>query len=94
MVSKFGLIRTPRILFGKGQAEGLPALLKNRGGNILVITGSKSHLQCPTIGKTILTLEKEGYSLHFDKIEKEPLLLILTGLQNDTVRWKLISWLR
>jgi alcohol dehydrogenase class IV len=72
MVSKFNLTRTPRILFGKGQTDGLPGLLKTLGRNILVITGGRSHSLYPVLGRTYLLLENEGYSLHFDRIEKEP----------------------
>jgi alcohol dehydrogenase class IV len=69
MVNKFTLIRTPRILFGKGQAKGLSSLRKNLGRNVLIITGSRSHAQYPVLFKT---LEQERYSIHFDRIEKEP----------------------
>jgi alcohol dehydrogenase class IV len=72
VVNKFSLIRTPMILFGRERAEELPGLLKNRGRNILIITGSKSYMLYPGIGKTLLALEKSVHSLHFDKIEKEP----------------------
>jgi alcohol dehydrogenase class IV len=72
MVNKFSLIRTPRILFGNGQAEALPGLLKGRGINVLIVTGAKSHRQNTGIAKVLLSLEKEGYRLNFDKVEKEP----------------------
>lgn len=72
MVSKFNLTRTPRILFGKGQTERLPGLLKTLGRHILVITGGHSHKLYPVLGRTYLLLENEGFSLHFDRIEKEP----------------------
>jgi alcohol dehydrogenase class IV len=72
MVNQFSLIRTPRILFGKGQVEKLFGILKDRGNNVLLLTGSKSHSRNQRIEKVINTLQQEGYSLHFDKIRKEP----------------------
>jgi alcohol dehydrogenase class IV len=72
MVNKFSLLRTPRILFGKGQVEGLRGLLSFRGKNLLVITGSASYVNNPGIGRFLMELGNEGYTLFFDKIEKEP----------------------
>jgi alcohol dehydrogenase class IV len=72
MVNQFSLIRSPRILFGKGQLEALPGLLRNLGRNVLVLTGSKSHTLYPVLGKTLLNLKNEGFTLQFDRIEKEP----------------------
>ncbi len=72
MVNQFSLIRTPRILFGEGQIEVLPGLLKNMGSNVLIITGSKSYTINPMLGKTLVNLKNAGNVLHFDRIEKEP----------------------
>jgi alcohol dehydrogenase class IV len=72
MVDQFSLYRTPRILFGEGQMEALPGLLKNLGSNILIITGSKSYTLYPIVGKTLINLKGDGNTLHFDRIEKEP----------------------
>lgn len=71
-MNQFSLIRSPRILFGKGQLEALPGLLRNLGRNVLVLTGSKSHTLYPVLGKTLLNLKNEGFTLQFDRIEKEP----------------------
>jgi alcohol dehydrogenase class IV len=71
-VNRFSLIRTPKILFGIGQVEGISGLLKGHGRNLLIVTGAKSYQQSPGIAKVLLTLEKEGYLLHFDKVETEP----------------------
>ena len=72
MVGKFGLIRTPRILFGAGQVENLPKLLKLWGTQVLIITGLKSHLGNKALGKLLSALSEEKLTLHFDRIEKEP----------------------
>jgi alcohol dehydrogenase class IV len=72
MVTQFSLIRTPRILFGEGQIEALPGLLKNLGSNVLIITGSRSYTLYPLVGKTLINLKNAGNTLHFDRIEKEP----------------------
>lgn len=71
-MNQFGLIRTPRILFGAGQLAELPGLLRNRGRRILVITGSRSYMLYPGIGKIMLRLQKEGFTLHFDRVDREP----------------------
>ncbi len=72
MVNQFSLIRTPRILFGKGQVEKLPGLVKSPGRNLLVITGGQSHRLYPVLDRLMFSLEHEGYLLHFERIEKEP----------------------
>jgi alcohol dehydrogenase class IV len=72
MVGNFNLIRTPKILFGKGQAEELPAVLRGKGRNVLVITGSRSHLQYPVLDKVWSVLRHEGIIHHTVTIEKEP----------------------
>jgi alcohol dehydrogenase class IV len=72
MVNKFGLIHIPKILFGAGQIDMLPGILKGQGRNVLFITGSKSHLHNKSVVKVMFAMEKEGFVLHFDKIEKEP----------------------
>jgi alcohol dehydrogenase class IV len=72
MVNKFGLLRTPRIIFGEGQAATLPILLKNHGRRILIITGSQSYRQNPSIPRLFSILEESNYRLSFERMVKEP----------------------
>jgi len=72
MVGNFGLIRTPRILFGAGQVENLPKLLRLCGTQVLIITGCKSHQENKALDKLLSALSVENLTLHFDRIEKEP----------------------
>jgi alcohol dehydrogenase class IV len=72
MVNKFTFIRTPRILFGRGQLEGIPALLKDYGQRILVIKGKRSHLSYPEIGKVFPALENDGFVTYHESIDREP----------------------
>jgi alcohol dehydrogenase class IV len=72
MVNRFSLIRAPRILFGKGQLEELPGLLKNLGRNILIIEGSRQNVQSPKLVTILKSLRQEKYGLHYDRIENEP----------------------
>jgi alcohol dehydrogenase class IV len=72
MMTKFGLIRTPRILFGAGQVENLSTLLKKSGTQVLILTGIKSHLTNKGVGKFLSILSEEKLKLHFDRIEWEP----------------------
>jgi alcohol dehydrogenase class IV len=72
MVNKFNLIRVPRIIFGAGTVEDLPSLLKGRARNVLIITGSPSHFRYPVLTDTWYALNKEGFSIRFESIEREP----------------------
>jgi alcohol dehydrogenase class IV len=72
MTGSFGLIRTPKIIFGPSAVSRLAAMLKNPGGQVLIITGSKSLHQNKGIADLLAALEKEKIILHFDRISKEP----------------------
>jgi alcohol dehydrogenase class IV len=72
MVNSFNLIRIPKIFFGPGRIDHLTEILKNTGKNVLVITGSSSHLRNKHLANLFFNLEKEGFMLHFDKISGEP----------------------
>jgi hypothetical protein len=61
MVNQFSLIRSPRILFGKGQLEALRVCSGTLAAMPLVLTGSKSHT-IPVLGKTLLNLKNEDYT--------------------------------
>jgi alcohol dehydrogenase class IV len=71
-VKGFGLFRTPRILFGAGEARQLPILLKPVATRVLFLTGSKSHRENPELIRLFSTLEKEGLEAYFDRIGNEP----------------------
>jgi alcohol dehydrogenase class IV len=72
MVTNISLIRTPRILFGSGQADKIPALIRPGWKHILILTGSRSHVKNPIYATIILFLEKTGIRLSFERIENEP----------------------
>lgn len=72
MVNKFTLLRTPRILFGTGQVEGLPGLFGREKKNLLVITGSSSLIHNPGLVRILLELENAGHTVYTEKIEREP----------------------
>jgi len=72
MVSPFGLIRTPKILFGPGTLNSLPGILRNQGSNVLVITGSASFMNIKDIGDLISALMMEQLTLFHERIDKEP----------------------
>lgn len=72
MVSSFGFLRTPKIVFGSGKINMLADLLKGRGSQLLILTGSESFLANKQAGSTISLLDKEGFTIHFEKIVKEP----------------------
>jgi alcohol dehydrogenase class IV len=71
-VKGFGLLRTPRILFGAGEAQQLPVLLKPVAARVLVLTGSKSYLSNPALIHIFGALEKEGLVAEFERVGHEP----------------------
>lgn len=72
MVTSFSLIRTPKILYGPDKISLLSGLLKPIGGHILIITGSRSYLENLHIVKALDSLEKESFTLYYDKVVSEP----------------------
>jgi alcohol dehydrogenase class IV len=72
MVTNFSLIRTPRILFGSGQADKIPALISPGWKHILILTGSRSHEKNQVYTTVLSFLEKTGIRLSFERIENEP----------------------
>ncbi|HLO61174.1 MAG TPA: iron-containing alcohol dehydrogenase [Bacteroidales bacterium] len=72
MVTNFSLIRTPRILFGSGEADRISTLISPGWKHILILTGSKSHENNPVFETIHKDLEKTGIRLGFEKIENEP----------------------
>jgi alcohol dehydrogenase class IV len=72
MVEKFSIIRTPKIIFGAGRIADLPAILRPYGEQILFITGSGSYLRQPALIDAFNKLEKENFTLYFDKAVREP----------------------
>jgi alcohol dehydrogenase class IV len=72
MVVKFNLLRSPRLIFGEGQLNELPSLLRGQDKNLLILTGKKSHLEIPSLAVVFAALEKAGFNCSFGKIESEP----------------------
>ncbi|MBN1159376.1 MAG: iron-containing alcohol dehydrogenase [Bacteroidales bacterium] len=72
MVIPFSLIRPPKIFFGPGRLSLLPDLLKHVGNNLLILTGSRSHLGNWNVIEVLDLLGKKGYILSYDKIVSEP----------------------
>ncbi|MBN2481594.1 MAG: iron-containing alcohol dehydrogenase [Bacteroidales bacterium] len=72
MVTAFSLLRTPKIFFGPDRIRLLPDLLKPVGTNLLIITGSRSHLGNWHVVEVLDILGKEGFTLCYDKIGSEP----------------------
>jgi len=72
MADRFNLIRTPKLAFGSGKAGEIPDLLKNHGNRILLLTGSESFLKNPEVLKILSLLKEHGYSLHHEKVGREP----------------------
>jgi alcohol dehydrogenase class IV len=72
MADKFNLIRTPKLVFGSGKAGEIPDLIKNRGRNILVLTGSESLKTNPEIVKALAVFEDSKFESRFEKVGREP----------------------
>ncbi|HEX2395739.1 MAG TPA: iron-containing alcohol dehydrogenase, partial [Bacteroidales bacterium] len=72
MDDRFNLIRTPKLLFGEGKSLEIPALIKDRGTKVLVITGSESYAKNKAILDLFDLLEQRKFDLRFEKIIREP----------------------
>lgn len=72
MVKAFRFASLPRIMFGAGETEQLPDLIKKYGRNIVLVTGKGSFIKS---GKAISLLRKfseEGISYRIVRISGEP----------------------
>src|SRR5512133_1171373 len=72
MVGNFNLIRTPRIVFGKGRAEQITNLVNPGWKHILIITGSSSHEHNKSYSRFLNAINKTGIRINFEKIGNEP----------------------
>lgn len=72
MADRYNLIRTPKLAIGRGSAGDIADLLKDRGGRILVITGSASYRKNREILNAIDKLPERNFMLSFERIGKEP----------------------
>jgi len=72
MANRFNLIRIPKLLFGAGQANELPGLLKYHGNRILVLTGLSSFRQNPEILRMFSLLDQRKFTMQFESIGREP----------------------
>ena len=71
MVSNFGFLRSPKVLFGAGQAESLTGMIKSRGTRFLILTGMNSYKQNRNTAKLISDLD-QNYHPEFEEVDHEP----------------------
>jgi len=71
MVSNFGFLRSPKVLFGAGQAASVSVMIENRGTRFLILTGMKSHTQNRYTEKLISDLGRK-YHAEFEAVDHEP----------------------
>lgn len=72
MVASFSLVRTPKILYGPDKISLLSGLLRPIGNHVLIITGSRSYLENWHVVEALDSLEKESFTLYYDKVVSEP----------------------
>lgn len=72
MVKPFQFAALPRIIFGAGGTEKLPALIKQSGSNIVLVTGEKSFIKSRRAVSLLRKFSEEGISYRIVKIAGEP----------------------
>lgn len=68
----FSIARLPRIEFGSGVLNKLPALLAPYGKKLLLVTGGRSFTATPRWERLSATLEAEGYKWELFRVDGEP----------------------
>jgi len=68
----FAVGRLPRIEFGRGSLDRLPALAGGFGKRLLIITGARSFLQSPAAERLFAGLRAEGCSWELLSVVQEP----------------------
>lgn len=71
-ISPFGIARLPRIVFGAGTVETLPAEVVAFGRRVLVVTGSRSFRDSEHWQKLLQGFEAHGLSWETLSVEGEP----------------------
>jgi len=68
----FNLARLPRVEFGAGSLNKLPAILGQYGKSILLVTGSRSFLASPAWSSLEAQLKDAGFSWNIVQVPGEP----------------------
>lgn len=68
----FSIARLPRVEFGAGSLDKLPAIIKTFGSRALFVTGKQSHEQTPLWATLREQLENENIETLFTTIDHEP----------------------
>ena len=72
MISHFSLARIPRIEFGSGCIDRLPALVSGYGKHALLVTGASSLLKSATGERIRVDLLEAGITLEHTRVKGEP----------------------
>ena len=72
MVSSFNFARIPHLLFGPGNLEKLPDVIRHYGQNALLVTGSTSFAHSPYADKLFESLNTNNIEYFQTRILKEP----------------------
>lgn len=68
----FSIARLPRIEFGCGALNKLPALLAPHGRRLLIVTGGRSFTQTPHWERLSRALEEQGFGWELCRVDGEP----------------------
>ena len=68
----FAIARLPRIEFGCGALNKLPALLAPHGRKLLIVTGGRSFTQTPHWEKLSSALKEQGFGWELCRVDGEP----------------------
>jgi len=72
MIARFSLARFPRIVFGSGCIDRLPALVSGYGKHVLLVTGASSLQASPAWERIQQDLQQAGINLEHTRVNGEP----------------------
>lgn len=71
-IQPFSIARLPRIEFGTGTLDKLPAILASYGKSVLLVTGKSSFVQSERGSRLINALKQREFSLEILHVKGEP----------------------
>ncbi|NNG12349.1 MAG: iron-containing alcohol dehydrogenase [Halobacteria archaeon] len=83
MISCFSLARFPRIEFGSGCIDRLPALVSSYGKHVLLVTGASSLQTSPVWERIRQDLQHAGITHEHTRVNREPSPQLIDAVVNE-----------
>ncbi len=83
MISRFSLARFPRIEFGSGCIDRLPALVSGYGKHVLLVTGASSFQTSPAWERVRQDLQQAGITHEHTRVNREPSPQLIDAVVNE-----------